>query len=68
LRFAKNSHGYFKDKSAAVSKLTKLRGITMMTSKKGTSFQKAHALDFALEIVSMDAHGDITVRCLFCLY
>jgi hypothetical protein len=39
-----------------------------MTSKKGTSFQKAHALDFALEIVLMDAHGDITIRCLFCLY
>jgi hypothetical protein len=39
-----------------------------MTNKKGTPFQKAHALDFALEIVSTDAHGDITVPCLFCLY
>ncbi|KAH8969952.1 hypothetical protein BDL97_02G060000 [Sphagnum fallax] len=39
-----------------------------MTSKKGTSFQKAHALDFTLEIISTNAHGDVTVRCLFCLY
>jgi hypothetical protein len=39
-----------------------------MTSKKGTPFQKAHVLDFALEIVSTDAHGDVTVWCLFCLY
>jgi hypothetical protein len=51
-----------------VSKLTKLCGITRMTSKKGTPFQKAHVLDFALEIVSTDAHGDITVQCLFYLY
>jgi hypothetical protein len=39
-----------------------------MMSKKGTPFQKAHALDFTLEIVSTDAHGDVTVRCLFYLY
>ncbi|CAK9278564.1 unnamed protein product [Sphagnum jensenii] len=39
-----------------------------MTSKKGILFQKAHAQDFALEIVSTDVHGDVTVRCLFCLY
>jgi hypothetical protein len=32
-----------------------------MTSKKGIPFQKAHALDFALEIISMDAHGDVMV-------
>ncbi|CAK9236630.1 unnamed protein product [Sphagnum troendelagicum] len=32
-----------------------------MTDKKGTPFQKAHTLDFALEIVSMDVHGDVTV-------
>jgi hypothetical protein len=38
-----------------------------MTSKKGTLL-KAHALDFALEIVWTDVHGDVTVRCLFCLY
>ncbi|CAM6063585.1 unnamed protein product [Sphagnum tenellum] len=34
-----------------------------MTSKK-----EVQALDFALEIISTDAHGDVTVRCLFCLY
>jgi hypothetical protein len=46
----------------------KLRGITNMTSKKGTSFQKAHTLDFAFEIVLTYAHGDVTIWCLFCLY
>jgi hypothetical protein len=39
-----------------------------MTSKKGTPFQKAHELDFALKIILTDAHGDVMVRCLFCLY
>ncbi|KAH8961769.1 hypothetical protein BDL97_05G065700 [Sphagnum fallax] len=39
-----------------------------MTSKKGTSFQKVHALDFAFEIVSTDVHGDVIVQCLFYLY
>jgi hypothetical protein len=39
-----------------------------MMNKKATPFQKAHVLDFALEIVSTDAHGDVTVRCLFYLY
>jgi hypothetical protein len=39
-----------------------------MTSKKGTSFQKVHALDFAFEIVSTDVHGDVIIQCLFCLY
>ncbi len=61
MRFAKNNHGYLKVKFVVVSKLTKLCGITRMTSKKGTSFQKAHALDFAFKIVSTDAHGDVTV-------
>jgi hypothetical protein len=66
---SKNSQGTLKVKSAAVSKPTKLRGISRMASrKKATPFQKAHALDFALEVVSTDARGDVTVRCLFCLF
>ncbi|CAK9882416.1 unnamed protein product [Sphagnum jensenii] len=39
-----------------------------MTNKKGTPFQKAHMLDFALKIVSTNTHGDVTVWCLFYLY
>lgn len=40
----------------------------MASKKQATPFQKAHALEFAVEIVSTDARGDVTVRCLFCLY
>ena len=40
----------------------------MESKKKATPFQKAHALEFVFEIVSTDARGHVTVRCLFCLY
>jgi hypothetical protein len=41
----------------------------MASNKKNmTPFYKVHALDFALEVVSTNARGDVTVRCLFCLY
>jgi hypothetical protein len=38
------------------------------SKKKAMSFQKAHSLDFALEVVSINVRGNVTVRCLFCLY
>ncbi|CAK9258551.1 unnamed protein product [Sphagnum jensenii] len=41
----------------------------MSSSKRAaTPFQKSHALDFTLEVVSTDSRGDVSVRCLFCLY
>ena len=38
-----------------------------MPPKKKTPFQRHHHLEYSLEIVSTDAKGDMTVRCLFCL-
>jgi len=35
---------------------------------KKTPFQRPHQLEYALEIVSTDGNGDVTVRCLFCLH
>lgn len=66
MRFAKNSDGCFKIKSASISKLTKLR--EMATKKKPTLFWKSHALEFVAEIVSTNARGSMTVRCKFCLH
>ncbi|CAK9863190.1 unnamed protein product [Sphagnum jensenii] len=40
----------------------------MATKKKPTSFQKSHTLKFDVEIVLMDARGDMTIRCKFCLH
>ncbi len=36
--------------------------------KKATLFQKPHALEFSLEVVSTAGNGDVIVRCLFCLH
>jgi hypothetical protein len=35
---------------------------------KSTPFHTKHALKFNLEVVSKDAKGDVTVRCLFCVH
>ncbi|CAK9234576.1 unnamed protein product [Sphagnum troendelagicum] len=41
----------------------------MSSSKRAaTPFKKSHTLDFALEVVSTDSRGDVSVQCLFCLY
>ncbi|CAM6023396.1 unnamed protein product [Sphagnum balticum] len=40
----------------------------MASKKKATPFQKAHELTYAIKEVSKDARGDVTVRCLFCVY
>ncbi|CAK9216560.1 unnamed protein product [Sphagnum troendelagicum] len=40
----------------------------MATKKKPMPFQKSHALKFAVEIVSTDVRGDVTIRCKFCLH
>jgi hypothetical protein len=40
----------------------------MVTKKKPMPFQKLHALEFVVEIVSTDARGDVTIRCKFCLH
>jgi hypothetical protein len=40
----------------------------MVTKKKLTLFQKSHALEFVVGIVSTDACGDMTVHWKFCLH
>jgi hypothetical protein len=40
----------------------------MASKKKATPFQKAHELTYAVKEVSKDARGNVTVRCLFCVY
>jgi hypothetical protein len=40
----------------------------MASKKKATPFQKAHELTYAVKEVSKDTRGDVTVRCLFCVY
>jgi hypothetical protein len=35
---------------------------------KSTPFQTKHTLEFGLEVVSKDAKGDVTVRCLFYIH
>jgi hypothetical protein len=40
----------------------------MASKKKVTPFQKVHELTYAVKEVSKDAHGNVTVRCLFCVY
>jgi hypothetical protein len=35
---------------------------------KSTPFQTKHTLEFDLEVISKDAKGDVTVRCLFCIH
>jgi hypothetical protein len=43
---------------------------TMMSKgkKKAMLYQCSHTLDFALEVVSTTANGDVTAMCKFCLY
>jgi hypothetical protein len=36
--------------------------------KASTPFQPKHKLVYALELVSTDGNGDVTLRCLFCLH
>jgi hypothetical protein len=73
LRNAKNSCGYLKVKSTMASKLKRLRNsgariANQRIGKKLTPFQKSHALKFALEVVSTEGSGNVTVRCKFCLH
>jgi len=39
-----------------------------MPPKAKTPWQPAHGLKYALKIVSTAGNGDITVRCMFCVY
>jgi hypothetical protein len=39
-----------------------------MPRKAKTPWQPAHGLEYALEVVSTTGNGDITVRCMFCVY
>ncbi len=39
-----------------------------MPPKAKTPWQPAHELEYALEVVSIAGNGDITVRCMFCVY
>ncbi len=39
-----------------------------MPPKAKTPWQPAHGLEYALEVVSIAANSDITVRCMFCVY
>lgn len=43
---------------------------TMMNKgkKKVMSYQCSDTLDFALEVISTTANGNVTARCKFCLY
>ncbi|KAH8944234.1 hypothetical protein BDL97_13G098700 [Sphagnum fallax] len=39
-----------------------------MPPKAKTPWQPAHGLEYVLEVVSTVGNGDITVRCMFCIY
>jgi hypothetical protein len=39
-----------------------------MPPKAKTPWKHAHGLEYALEVVSTAGNGDITVRCMFCVY
>jgi hypothetical protein len=39
-----------------------------MPPKVKTPWQPAHGLEYALEVISTAGNGDITVRCMFCVY
>jgi hypothetical protein len=39
-----------------------------MPPKAKTPWQPAHGLEYALEVVSTTGNGDITIRCMFCVY
>ncbi len=39
-----------------------------MPPKVKTPWQPAHGLEYALEVVNTAGNGDITVRCMFCVY
>jgi hypothetical protein len=39
-----------------------------MPPKAKTPWQPTHGVEYALEVVSIAGNGDITVRCMFCIY
>jgi len=62
------SRGVVKCGAAAICSLHPKIDPIAMPPKAKTPWQPAHGLKYALEVVSTAGNGDITVRCMFCVY